>query len=105
MKSIAAIAVIGFATMSFAHPQTERGGRTSLKETLINLEKQSWEAWKKRDGKFFQGFLSEDHVEVGFSGTASKQQVVPFVASRACVVNGYAVDKFSLVTFDAKTAC
>ena len=32
------------------------------------MEKKSWEAWKNRDGKFFQDFLSEDHVEVGFSG-------------------------------------
>jgi len=35
---------------------------TAVKETLVNLEKQSWEAWKKRDGKFFQQFLADDHV-------------------------------------------
>jgi hypothetical protein len=43
---------------------------------LVNLAEQSWEAWKKRDGKFFQEFLSDDHVEVGFSGAATKAQIV-----------------------------
>jgi len=43
----------------------------ALKETLVNLEKQSWEAWKKRDGKFFQEFLSDDHAEVGFGGVTN----------------------------------
>ena len=55
----------------------------TLKETLINLEKQSWEAWKKRDGKFFQEFLSDDHVEMGSSGAATKAQIVGAVILRA----------------------
>ena len=75
-----------------------------LKETLINLEKQSWEAWKKRDGKFFEGFLSNDHVELGSNGPATKAQIVPFVASPICVVKSYSVDRFAMTAFDANTA-
>jgi hypothetical protein len=75
-----------------------------VKETLVNLEKQSWEAWKKRDGKFFEEFLSDEHVEVGFGGTATKAQVVGFVASPACEVRSYSVDRFELTMFDANTA-
>jgi hypothetical protein len=61
MRILIAIAIVFFAFASSAPGQrgsTEKG----LKETLINLEKQSWEAWKRRDGKFFQDFLSDDHV-------------------------------------------
>jgi Domain of unknown function (DUF4440) len=76
----------------------------ALKETLTNLEKQSWEAWQKRDGKFFQEFLAEDHVEVGFQGRTNKANVVAGVASPVCVVKSYAVDKFELTVFDANTA-
>jgi len=68
----------------------------TLKETLINLEKQSWEAWKKRDGKFFQEFLSDDHVEMGSSGAATKAQIVAFVASPVCIINSYSIDRFEL---------
>ena len=77
---------------------------SALKQTLIDLEKQSWEAWKKRDGKFFQDFLSDDHVEVGFNGTATKPQIVAFVGSPICTVKSYSVDKFQLTIFDARTA-
>ncbi|MDQ6653931.1 MAG: nuclear transport factor 2 family protein [Acidobacteriota bacterium] len=76
----------------------------ALKDHLIALEKKSWEAWKKHDGRFFQDFLSEDHVEVGFSGLTNKATVVAGVASPICTVKSYAVDKFELTTFDANTA-
>src|SRR4051812_15115656 len=56
-----------------------------LKETLVNLEKKSWLAWKDRDGKFFQEFLSDDHVELGFGGPTDKATVVKFVGSPVCV--------------------
>src|SRR5262249_6465014 len=47
-----------------------------LKDSLIAFEKESWQAWQRRDGAFFQTFLSDDHVEVGFRGVAGKAAVV-----------------------------
>jgi hypothetical protein len=76
----------------------------AIKETLINLEKQSWEAWKTRDGKFFQEFLSDDHVEVGLGGTATKAQIVALVASPVCAVKSYSINRFEFTMFDANTA-
>jgi len=114
-----AIAILAFASLAFPQRQQARSessnlvthhtvatqaDKTALKETLMGLEKQSWEAWKKRDGKFFEGFLAEDHVEVGMSGTATKAQIVGFVGSPICLVKSYKVDKFELTVFDANTA-
>jgi hypothetical protein len=76
----------------------------ALRDTLVALEKQSWEAWKNRDGKFFQGFLSDDHVEIGFGGVTDKAAVVAGVGSPACVVKSYAVDRFELKTLGPDTA-
>lgn len=64
----------------------ESSDEATIKEQLIKLEKQSWEAWKNRDGKFFQDFLSDDHVEVGFNGLTNKSEVVAFVGSPVCTV-------------------
>src|SRR6267143_5015442 len=75
-----------------------------IKEQLIKLEKQSWEAWKNRDGKFFQDFLSDDHVEVGFGGLANNAEVVSFVGSPACTVKSYRLDHFEMKRLDANTA-
>ena len=75
-----------------------------LESQLTTIEKQSWVAWKARDGRFFQDFLSDDHVEVGNTGIATKAQVVAFVGSPVCVVASYAVDHFRLTRFDDHTA-
>jgi len=97
-----AISISAFAFLSTA--QNRQSKTTTLEETLSNLEKQSWEAWQKRDGKFFQEFLSDDHVEVGMGGPATKSQIVTFVGSPMCVVKSYRVDKFHLTKFSNDTA-
>lgn len=103
MKIFTITAVMIFALTSIVFGQTKQV-ETGLKATLINLEKQSWEAWKKRNGKFFQTFLSDDHVEVGFSGVASKSSVVAFVGSPVCVVKSYELDGFSLTKINKAAA-
>ena len=54
----------------------QKSGHDPLKDSLIAFEKESWQAWQRRDGAFFQTFLSDDHVEVGFWGVAGKAAVV-----------------------------
>ncbi len=92
------ILAVGFA--GAADPTEE----AALKEQLVKLEKQSWEAWKNRDGKFFQEFLSDDHVEVGFGGLSTKAEVVAFVGSPVCTVRSYDLDHFELKMLDKNTA-
>jgi hypothetical protein len=82
----------------------EVAAASSLADTLISLEKESWVAWKKRDGAFFDRFLSDDHVEVGASGIAGKKAVVSFVGSAACVVADYSVDHFTLTRIAPEVA-
>jgi hypothetical protein len=105
VKKLTLIALLILACASLVSGQKKQADKTAaLKETLVNLEKQSWEAWQKRDGKYFQEFLSDDHVEVGMSGVTGKAPVVSFVGSPVCVVKSYAVDRFELHMFDANTA-
>ena len=102
MKTLTMIAlIILVSTSGFGQKKIRE---SALKETLVTLEKKSWEAWKNRDGKFFQEFLSDDHVEVGFGGLANKTNVVSFVASPVCVVKSYAVDRFEVTILSADTA-
>jgi len=101
-----ALVVTAFALFA-AHGRavaSQGDSAAELQETLTALEKQSWEAWQKRDGAFFQKFLSEDHVELGPRGATGKAEVVAGVASPACVVNSYSVDSFHLTVFNESTA-
>lgn len=94
-RLVVLIALLGLSPTPSADP---------LEAQLVATEKQSWVAWQARDGTFFQSFLSDDHVEVGTTGIATKSQVVAFVGSPVCTVSSYAVSHFHLTRFDANTA-
>ena len=98
------IAALFVASALGAQDPPAKAADPALKEALVAREKASWQAWKARDGKFFQDFLSDDHVEVGFNGVANKATVVAGVASPVCVVRSYTVDRFELTVFDPNTA-
>jgi hypothetical protein len=87
-----------------AAQQPAEDTKPALQEALTSLERASWDAWRKRDGKFFETFLSDDHVEVGVAGPAGKTTVVAGVASPTCIVKSFSLDTFALTLFDASTA-
>ena len=70
--------------------------------SLIDLEKQSWQAWKDHDAAFFQNFLDNEHLEILSNGRANKEEVVRIVGSKVCTVQDYSIDQFtvSLITQD-----
>jgi hypothetical protein len=75
----------------------------AVDETLIALEKQSWVGWQKHDGRFYEGFLSEDHVEMGFGGPSNKAEVIAGV-KEGCTVASYSVDHFKVTQFSDDSA-
>jgi hypothetical protein len=75
-----------------------------VKATLTDLETKSWIAWQGHDGKYFDGFLSDDHVEVGFTGPAGKKSVVDGVAGRGCTVASYKVGEMQYARIEKDTA-
>ena len=64
-----------------AAQQTRELPRT-LADTLTQLEIKSWDAWKARDSSFYRTFLSDDHVELGWSGRSSKAEVSDYALRR-----------------------
>jgi hypothetical protein len=75
-----------------------------LLDSLVAVERKSWEAWQRRDSAFFQRVLSDDHVEVGAGGVTGKSSAVAGVGSPACVAASYAVDGFRLTLLNEQTA-
>lgn len=107
------ILVLLLLCSSFALAQNQKASRplatassnpSALKDAIVSLEKESWVAWKNRDGAYFAKFLSGDHVELGQQGPSGKAEVVAFVGNKACVVSSYSLDKFNLTQITADTA-
>jgi hypothetical protein len=76
-------------------PADARSDPQALERRLIDLEKQSWVAWKNHDAPFWEAFLSDDHVEMGQYGPSTKKDVVAGISSHVCTVAAYQVDHFS----------
>ena len=82
----------------------QASGDAALKDTLIDLERKSWVAWKGHDAAFFSSFLSDDHIEVGPRGILGKADIVAGVGSTACKVESYAVSDFKFTRIAEDTA-
>ncbi len=103
---VALLLLVAAVTLVIGQTKNKRSASTndSVKETLIALEKQAWEAWKNRDGKFFQSFLTEDGIGVSGSGVDNKATVVKDISGSNCEVRSYSLDNFEVVMLDPKTA-
>lgn len=107
MSPIAAMVTIALSTTMLATaapPATASPEDSSLEQTLIALERQSWTAWKAQDASFFDGFLSDDHVELWPVGPAGKEAVVSGVRSGGCRVESYAVSAFRFTRLSSDSA-
>jgi hypothetical protein len=100
------IFVVAIALALLASPAAADGmpDPAALKSELVQLETQSWVAWQNHDGKFFERFLSDDHVEIQPGGRAGKASVVAGVAGPACAVTHYTISDFALTVFSPTAA-
>ena len=99
-RHIVAFTLLTTVALAKGHPVDQQ----QLEKHLIMLERRSWQAWQERDGKFFEEFLSADHVEVGPGGMSGKTAIVRFVGSPNCVVKTYSVRDFKITVFNSATA-
>lgn len=94
-----------FALLPLLTLAAPAAAKPSLEEQLIAMERASWVAWQHPDVPFWQRFLSDDHVEIhAGSGPTSKAQVIAGIASGACKVESYRLDKFAFRRFGPDTA-
>lgn len=59
------------------------------KDALLALEKSGWDAWKNKDGKFFEDYLSTKYVGFGPNGRTDKAAAIKSLVDAKCDVKGY----------------
>ena len=113
MKRLLFAAAMLIAALTPASAQTAQAtpsrpaaaqGAGDVKQTLIDLEKGAWEAWKKKDAAYFETFLTDDTVQVSPAGVTRKAQIVKGIGASTCDVKGYAMDGFDVVMLNPDTA-
>lgn len=112
---LAALLVFAFATFCFAQPQPAvspspaakpkpRMSKAALLRKLSANETKLWDAWKNKDSKPFQMWLTSDGVMVGEQGVGMKADVVKMMASMPCEVKSYTLSDWKIAMVDADAA-
>ena len=62
-----------------------------IKASVTELETKAYEAWKKKDGKFFEGFLADGFIGVGPSGRNDKAGVAKSITDNPCEIKSFSI--------------
>lgn len=62
-----------------------------LKTTLADRETAAYDAWAKKDGKFFEGFLADNYSGQGAAGPNWKSKAVKSISESDCDVKSYKI--------------
>jgi hypothetical protein len=105
MKKIIMILMISIGVSSIALGQTKmsKDKNNSVETQVIALEKAGWEAWKNKNGGWFQTNLTDDYLLVNSDGVNNKSQVVKSTASD-CEIKSYSLDNFKFLMLDKNSA-
>jgi hypothetical protein len=107
MKRTLMVLMLAIAASSLASGQAKTSADTdaAAEAQIISLEKQAAEAWKNKNGSFFQTFLSEDTSVLGSMGLIdSKSQIVSAISGANCEVKSYSLSNFRVAMLTKDTA-
>src|ERR1700760_491639 len=79
------------ANHAHAANSAETTPTASAKNALVTLEKSAYEAWKSKDAKFWDTFLSDKFVGWSTSGRLDKTSATKEYTGSDCEIKGYAL--------------
>jgi hypothetical protein len=101
MKRIFIILGIALTVTTAAFSQKKMAGNTKVKDQIISLEREGWEAWKTHNAAWERAHTTEDFLYVNSEGVRNKDQVVSSISS-GCNIKSYSLDGFQFVMLDEK---
>jgi uncharacterized protein (TIGR02246 family) len=100
-RSIIALALAAVAVASAAG-QVKRDN--SVEAEIVALEKRAFEAWIKKDKKFFEDNMAADGQYLDANGGGAKAQYVQAVAGNSCTVSTYSLDNTKVMMLNKDAA-
>ncbi len=60
-----------------------------MRDTIIAIERQAWEAWKRKDASFFRATLLPTAAYVSGTGVSTREEIAHQIETDTCKVDGY----------------
>lgn len=74
-----------------------------IKEKIIKLDKAGWEAWKNKNGEWFDQNTTSNFVSISADGISNKKDVITATISN-CNVNSYELENIKFIMISEKSA-
>lgn len=74
------------------------------KESLVAMENKAFEAWSKKDGKFFEAFMTDNFVAMTPAGPANKTASLKEITGSNCEVKSYSFSDEQMTPIGADVA-
>ncbi len=101
MKKLIILSIVLNAFTS-APSQTKISNEAKLKAQIIALETSGWEAWKKKNGNWFQINTTDECVWINSEGISDKAQMIKSTQTE-CTVASVALNDFKFVMLNENT--
>lgn len=89
-RAVASVSVtLGLAACAPPHPAPGRAASGPVRETIIAIERQAWEAWKRKDASFFRTTLLPNAAYVSATGVSTREEIAHQIETDTCKVGGY----------------
>jgi len=89
-RSVVSLAVLlGLAGCAAPRPAPGRAASGPVRDTIIAIERQAWEAWKRKDAAFFRTLLLPDAAYVSATGVSTREDIAHGIETDTCKVGGY----------------
>ena len=100
LLAVIALAITACAPPATTNTNTNANANTAPKttaptaESLMALDKPAWDAYKNKDGKFFETFLADNFVGFGDDGKRStKADAVKMISEHKCEVKSHSLSE------------
>jgi hypothetical protein len=108
IQQIALAATALLLTACTSAPPAETAAKSSplppAKGAIVALERSAMEAWKAKDARFWQSFLSDRFVGYGASGRLDKAGAAKEFSGAECTIHSYGMSGEQLTQLDADVA-
>lgn len=105
-RCIGLAASLALAVTSCSPPRGVAGAAASgtVREAVIAIERQAWEAFKARDGAFYRRMLTTDASYVSSSGVNTREEIAGIAEHLSCTVDGYTLRNEQVHSISADVA-
>ena len=82
-------ATLVLAVCAPPRPAPGRAASGSVRDAIVAVERQAWEAWKRKDGAFFRTTLLPNAAYVSATGLSTREEIAKGMETDTCKVDGY----------------